>query len=116
MSEVLQATRVETPRGISLADSDWVIEQVFERVPEEEIQRSLGKFAVQLEVLPEFNKENHLSCILPETPGNSWYRKIGKKFWDKYRSAETVPTAELEISAICQNVDTVIWGELNEPL
>jgi hypothetical protein len=112
--EAIKGSVIQTPRGITQEEADWVIDQVFEKAPAEEIQRSLAKFAVQVEVLPEFNKQNHLACALPETPQRGWYGMIGKKFYDKYKSSETLQAAEIELTALMLGVDEVIWGEVDE--
>mgnify|MGYP000976789619 FL=1 len=107
--EAIRGSVIQTPRGITQEETDWVINQVFEKAPEEEIQRCLAKLAVQIEVLPEFTKENHLACALPETPQRSWYGMLGKKFYDKYKSSETLPVAEIELTALMLGVDELIW-------
>lgn len=107
---VTRGTALQAPRGLSLAESDQVVFALIEKSPPEEVERSLAKFAVQLEVFPEFTVGNHIACAQPETPGNSWYRMIGKKMWDKYRCSD-FDQAEVEITAVCLDVDSVIWGE-----
>lgn len=108
MTEILQATPIETPS--ITPDVDQEIYEVLDQIwPPREAQRAIAKYEVQKALRFGFNQSQHIHCATDVRPGRTWSGAIRKVLWQKYGGAEGFCDGDLDLEASIQDFDEVIY-------